>query len=99
MGTRVTVVAPDLGGTVKAKFRLDGKYLGVTPAIPLTWTLQASPGTHELDVRLYDEDGEQGRQSATFTVGTLAAPAPAPSPVSSQGADPDCASPRAASDG
>lgn len=73
-----TVVAPDLGGTVKAKFRLDGTYLGTARALPLTWVLQTTPGAHELEVRLHDEDGEQRRLSATFIV-RASAPAPAPS--------------------
>ncbi|WP_298459156.1 Ig-like domain-containing protein [uncultured Cellulomonas sp.] len=75
-----TVTAPDLGGTVKAKFRLDGVYLGTDSTAPYSWPVQADPGAHELDVRLYDADGEQGRIAATFAGSGAAAPAPAPAP-------------------
>jgi len=80
VGSAVTVTAPDLGGTVKAKFRLNGSYLGTDVTLPYTWRIDPGPGTHELDVRLYDETGEQGRVSARFS-SSETAPAPAPAPV------------------
>ncbi|WP_146905410.1 right-handed parallel beta-helix repeat-containing protein [Cellulomonas aerilata] len=79
----VTVTAPDLGGTVKAKFRLDGAYLGTAVTLPLTWPAHAAPGAHQLEVRLYDAAGaEQGRVVADFTVaGSSSTPQPAPAPA------------------
>ncbi|NTW41850.1 MAG: hypothetical protein HGA44_18545 [Cellulomonadaceae bacterium] len=82
VGTSITVTAPDLGGTVKVKFRLDGTYLGTAQSIPFTWPVLTTAGAHELEVRMYDEIGEQGRLSATFTVSTTPAqPSPTPAPV------------------
>jgi hypothetical protein len=74
VGPRFTAAVPAAGGSVKAKFLLDGAYLGADTTAPLEYPLVTGAGPHRLTVRLYDATGNQTRLEAAFSVSSSTSP-------------------------
>ena len=70
--------APGSSSSVKAKFLLDGAYLGADSSAPFEYPLVAGPGQHRLKVRLSDAAANETTLEAAFAVSTSAG-APVPS--------------------